>query len=83
LHLLRESGHGAKIVASQGGYQQMLGGKSYQMLQVTLDETLGAIPEISANKYMLWIRFTSQDVTDVRPKPFEADVPFHLVLCNL
>ena len=83
LHLLRESGRTSKIVASHGGYQQMLAGKSYQMLQVKLDETLGAIPEISANKYMLWIRFFGQDPSDFKPKPYETDVPFDLVLCNL
>ena len=60
----------------------MLGGKSYQMLQVRLDMELGAIPEISANKYMIWVRFTTQFGGDLRPKPYESDVPFDLVLCN-
>jgi len=82
LRLLRESGHRSQHVASGGSYQQMLGGKSYQMLQVRLELRLGAIPEISANKYMIWVRFTTQDGGDLRPKPFEADVPFDLVLCN-
>ena len=82
LRLLRESGHAAQMVALQGSFQQVLGGKSYQMLQVRLDETLGAIPEISANKYMIWVRFTAQG-GDLRPRPLEADVPFELVLCNL
>jgi cell division protein ZapD len=53
----------------------------YQMLRLGIDETLGAIPEISANKYMLWVRFTSQD-GDMKPKAFENDVPFELTLCN-
>jgi cell division protein ZapD len=83
LGLLRESGQSSRVIAPQGGYQQMLGGKSYQMLQVRLDENLGAIPEISANKYMIWVRFTTQDGGDLRPRPFESDVPFDLVLCNL
>lgn len=82
LRLLRESGQHSKHVASTGSYQQMLGGKSYQMLQVRLSMALGAIPEISANKYMIWVRFTTQDGGDLRPKPYEADVPFELVLCN-
>ncbi|MGA2550786.1 MAG: cell division protein ZapD [Burkholderiaceae bacterium] len=83
LRLLRDSGQQTHIVASQGSYQQMLGGKSYHMLRVVLDEDLGAIPEISANRYMIWVRFTTQDGGDMRPKPFESDVPFELVLCNL
>ncbi len=82
LRLLRQSGHAQQLVATQGGYQQMLGGKSYQMLQVRLDENLGAIPETSANKYMIWVRFTAQD-GDMRPRPIDTDVPFDLVLCNL
>ncbi len=81
LRLLRESGRASKIVATAGSYQQMLQGRTYQMLRVHLDEKLCAIPEISANKYVLWIRFTSQG-GDLKPKPFEGDVPFELTLCN-
>jgi cell division protein ZapD len=82
LRLLRESGRPNKMIAQAGSYQQMLQGRLYQMLRLSLDETLGAIPEISANKYMLWIRFTSQG-GDMKPKPWENDVPFELMLCNL
>ncbi|MES2932019.1 MAG: cell division protein ZapD [Pseudomonadota bacterium] len=81
LRLLRDSGGAVKMIAVAGNYQQMLQGKIYQMLRLTLDESLGAIPEISANKYMLWVRFTSQD-GDMKPKSFENDVPFELTLCN-
>ena len=48
---------------------------------VDMDDTLGAIPEISANKYMLWVRFTTQG-GDLKPKSLEEDVPFELTLCN-
>lgn len=81
LRLLRESGRATNIIAAAGSFQQMLQGRTYQMLRVSIDEKLGAIPEISANKYVLWIRFTSQD-GDMKPKPFEGDVPFELTLCN-
>ncbi len=81
LRLLRDSGSSMKMIAHAGSYQQMLQGKAYQMLRLTLDETLGAIPEISANKYMLWVRFTTQD-GDMKPRPLEEDVPFKLTLCN-
>jgi len=82
LRLLRESAQRAGLTARQGSFQQTLGGKTWQMVQVRLDESLGAIPEISANKYLLWIRFTSQG-GDLRPRPFEGDVDFELSLCNL
>ncbi len=81
LRLLRDSGGPVGMVAVAGSYQQMLQGKVYQMLRLTLDEDLGAIPEISANKYMLWVRFTTQG-GDLKPKPLEEDTPFKLTLCN-
>ena len=81
LRLLRESGRPTRMIAQSGSYQQMLQGKLYQMLRLSLDGNLGVIPEISANKYMLWVRFTSQD-GDMKPKPYENDVPFELTLCN-
>ncbi|HEX8788414.1 MAG TPA: cell division protein ZapD [Telluria sp.] len=81
LRLLRDSGGPVKMIAVGGSYQQMLQGKVYQMLRLSLDDSLGAIPEISANKYMLWVRFTTQG-GDLKPKPLEEDVPFELTLCN-
>ena len=81
LRLLRDSGSTARMSAVAGSYQQMLQGKVYQMLRLSLDDAAGAIPEISANKYMLWVRFTTQG-GDLKPKPLEEDVPFELTLCN-
>jgi cell division protein ZapD len=81
LRLLRESGRSLMTIAQAGSYQQMLQGKVYQMLRLTLDANQGAIPEISANKYMLWVRFTTQD-GDMKPKSLESDVTFELTLCN-
>jgi len=40
------------------------------------------VPEISANKYALNIRFTSQEGGQ-RPKTVETDVEFELTFCNL
>ena len=81
LRLLRESGRSTKMIAQAGSYQQMLQGKVYQMLRLSIDDSLAAIPEISANKYMLWVRFMSQG-GEVKPKSYENDVPFELTLCN-
>ena len=82
LGLLRESGQPAAQVAQGGGYQQVLGGKQYQMLRIGLDPATNAVPEISANKYQLWIRFNALGPDDMRLRPFEGDVPFRLTLCN-
>lgn len=81
LRLLRESGSTSKIIAQSGTYQQMLQGKVYQMLRLTIDEELNCIPEISANKYMLWVRFGCHDGS-IKQKTFDGDVPFELTLCN-
>lgn len=80
LRLLRASGVPFKIIAPSGNYQQMLQGKTYQMLRLRVDSRSGAIPEASANKYMFWIRFTKQDGTQ-KPKLFEEDIPCELTLC--
>ena len=80
LRLLRASGIQFKIIAHSGSYQQMLQGQVHQMLRLRIDSRSGAIPEASANKYMLWIRFTKQDGT-MKPKPFEEDIPCELTLC--
>jgi len=81
LRLLRESGRSSDIVAEQGAYQQMMGGKVYQLLRVWIDEAQGVFPEISANKYMVWIRFSTQD-GELKPQPAGRDIAFKLALCN-
>jgi len=81
LRLLRESGRATRIIAQAGSYQQMLQGKVYQMLRLSIDPSLVVVPEISANKYMLWVRFMSQG-GEGKPKLLEADIPFELTLCN-
>ena len=80
LRLLRESAVHARHTALQGNFQQMLQGKSHALLQVRVAQDQMAIPEISANKYMLWIRFTYTD-RDLKPRPIERDVDFELALC--
>jgi len=80
LRLLRDGAHHGRYTAPQGCYQQMLQGRTHALLQVRVAGGLGAIPEISANKYMLWIRFTQAD-RDLRPRPIERDVEFDLSLC--
>jgi len=81
LRLLRESGRRADIVAEQGGYQQMLAGKVYHLLRVWVEPSLGVFPEISANKYMVWIRFSTQD-GEVKPQQVSRDVAFQMSLCS-
>jgi cell division protein ZapD len=82
LRLLRSSGRPERVVAQHGAFQQMLSGRTAQLIRLRLSRSHAAIPEISANKYALNIRFTVPE-TDMRPKQSEADVEFELTYCNL
>jgi cell division protein ZapD len=82
MRLLRQSGEQQQAVAQQGAFQQMLGGKSYQLLRVWLDPELGVFPEMSANKYMAWVRFSEQ-TGQSKPQHVQRDVPFRYALCAL
>jgi cell division protein ZapD len=83
LRILRESGKPQSMSAPLGTFQQMLGGKTAQMLRVRLEPGLPCVPEISANKYVLNIRFLAQNGEDPRPKTADWDVGFELTFCNL
>lgn len=82
LRLLRASGRAEARVAERGNYQLMLAGRTAQLVRLRLNRDDAVIPEISANKYALNIRFTVPG-TDLRPKQSDADVAFELTFCNL
>lgn len=82
LRVLRESGRTVSLMAFQGVYQQTPAEKPAQMLRLTLADELPCVPEISANKYALNVRFLLPDVVQ-KSRVFEQDVPFELAFCNL
>jgi cell division protein ZapD len=82
LRLLRDSGKTHTYVAHNGAFQQMSGGKIVQLFRVTFDESLGVLPELSANKYALNIRFVSSVTGEARPRQTEQDVEFNLTFCK-
>lgn len=82
MSLLRQSGESQDAIAPQGAYQQMLGGKSYHLLRVWVDPSLGVFPEMSANKYMAWVRFSEQ-TGQSKPQHVQQDVPFRYALCAI
>lgn len=82
LRLLRDSGKAAHHVAQQGVFQQMMGGKVAQLLRLSLDDAWQCVPELSANKYQINIRFIAQGSAE-RAKVLERDIPFSLTSCNL
>lgn len=82
LRLLRASGRPERQVAENGAFQMMLGGSGAQMVRVSLKPSVAFVPEISANKYALNIRFTCPDY-DHRPRHADSNVEFDMVFCNL
>ena len=81
LRILRESGRTSAQVAAQGLYQQMMGGRLAQLLRLHLDDSYDCVPEVSANKYALNIRFTVTG--DTQRRVAQVDIPFELTFCNL
>jgi cell division protein ZapD len=84
LRLLRSSGTGEAQLARGGYFQLTLTGGSSQMICVSLKKQLPFIPEVSANRYALNIRFMRQDIESRQRQTDNAvDVPFNIVFCNL
>ena len=82
LRVLRESGRTNSLIAFQGVYQQTPAEKPAQMLRLALADELACVPEISANKYALNVRFLLPEGVQ-KTKVYEHDVPFELAFCNL
>lgn len=82
LRVLRESGKTTSLVAYHGVFQQMPMERTAHMLRLTVDNRHACVPEISANKYALNIRFL-QPGSVQRTKVIESDIDFDLAYCNL
>ncbi|WP_280785407.1 cell division protein ZapD [Polynucleobacter sphagniphilus] len=81
LRLVRQSGEAKEVVAHQGAFKQAPSGKVYQLMRIAVeDDTL--FSEISANKYLLSVRFLKSD-RDKKAQLVNTDVPFRLTLCQL
>jgi cell division protein ZapD len=83
LRLLRENGRASRHTAYRGVFQLMLTtSKVAQLLRLTLEHDLACVPEISANKYALNIRFIGVSGMD-RGNVVDQDIEFDLAFCNL
>jgi cell division protein ZapD len=82
LRVLRESGRTVSLIAFQGMYQQTPAERPAQMLRLSLADELACVPEISANKYALNVRFLLPEGVQ-KTRVYEHDVPFELAFCNL
>ena len=80
LKLLRDSGTAQKVIATGGQLQQPLPqGRTFQLLRLRIDPTLGVVPEISGNRLMVSVRLMRQEGD--RLLPSGVDTPFELTLC--
>ena len=83
LRLLRSSGRPDPACRARSGlFQQTMTGRVAQMLRVRVPRSETVVPEISANKYALNIRFMLPETVG-RPRVAERDVPFELTFCSL
>jgi len=83
LKLLRDNGRASRHTAYRGVFQLMLTTtKVAQLLRLSVSRDLACVPEISANKYALNIRFLGVSGMD-RGTVFDRDVEFELMFCNL
>jgi cell division protein ZapD len=79
LGLLRDSGQPELQHADNGTYQRMLESRNPQLIRVTMVDNLPCVPEISANKYMLNIRFVRVGAGQTRActnQPIDFDLTF-------
>lgn len=82
LKLLRNSGRIFRYTAYQGLFQQTDSGHLAQLLRLKIDKEIPCVPEISANKYALNIRFIPFE-PDQKMNVYEEDIDFELAYCNL
>ena len=87
LRLLRESTSVSNEVARQGSFHRALANSRPPMLAtVEIEADQGVVPEVSANKYTVNVRFldhSGQFMRASRAMPAHRDVAFRLGLCAL
>ena len=79
LRLLRESRQRAKADAINGMYQLMLNGRNPPLLGIWVPAEFDCVPEISAGKHAINIRFVVVD-KQRRPRLCEKDIGFVLTI---
>lgn len=81
LKMLRDSGMPQKVIANGGQLQQTLPqGRTFQLLRLRIDPSLGVVPEISGNRLIVSVRLMRQD--SERMQASSDNTPFELTLCS-
>lgn len=82
LKMLRDSGSAQKVMATAGQLQQNLPqGRTFQLLRLRIDPSLGLVPEISCNRLLVVIRLMQQQQDDGRLVASTEDTAFEMTLC--
>jgi cell division protein ZapD len=81
MQMLRDSGSPQKVMALNGQFQQNLPqGRTYNLLRLRIDPSMGLIPEISGNRLMISVRLMQQG-DDNKLHQSSEDAAFEVALC--
>jgi cell division protein ZapD len=81
LKMLRDSGAPQKVMALAGQFQQNLPqGRTYNLMRLRIDPTLGLVPEISGNRLMVSVRLMRLG-EDAKLHQASDDAAFEVALC--
>ena len=81
LKLLREGAEPQNYVATNGTFELNPEGRLARLIRVTLPADPEYVCEVSANKYVVAVRFRTLD-TELHLKAIEGPLPFELALCD-
>jgi cell division protein ZapD len=79
LQLLRDSGKPQKVMATGAVSANLPQGRTFQLLRLRIDESLGLMPEISGNRLMVSVRLMRQEADDrlhAAPKTHAFELTF-------
>lgn len=79
--LLRESTPAQSHVAARGYFELAMDGRQIQLIRVAVPRQPEVAAEISANKYVVSVRFRQLEPS-MHLKSMEQDIPFQMALCN-
>lgn len=67
------------MIAKNRAFEMPTQGKNVPLVQIYVDQKYGVVPKVSANKYMLSVRFIPSGFED--PDSIPKDIPFEFGLC--
>lgn len=82
LHLVRESTAKESKLATHGFYQELLDPQgNIRLIRVFIPKEVKAYPEISVGRHFVSIRFFIPEI-NIRPIPYQQNLPFGVAYCN-